>query len=479
MIQKISQKNYWLYAGATAVFVLLAIQISAAQSAGDRAPQIVLTKLTSNPEANEMVSLAAGSMDDVKIDSMEIFVDGSSIGKCQIGASRFGVCAKPAGPWAIGTTHAYYATATDSSGQVAKSTEYSFTVQSSTDSSGKTHAGIIAGPYMYETATCDTCVGTIGTGYSSVSEKCESGRPLASSQSGSSAASKNWFFYRADYLRDAAAANSATLKQALSCESILFTKYTGYLSYIKSFLSGSVKPDQSIVTTPSVPTTVSGSGGKQKQRGSDKLVGKRTDTYNIIAHFDTLPSGHYEIQYQYQKDGDLSWKDMGNVISVEDERSDGNDIVKAVVPVDIGISKDGAYNFRVIGAEKELSDTKFDQASQAILSINFVSSDQLIDVGLGPPTVLPSVPVIGSGFQIECPVENPYLDCIDAYSAEAIKCTWRGSTTGDFRDGWDGKNAVFDCPAAYKGEYTAVCKTRVGTPDNCKQASTSATYNVQ
>ncbi|WP_415281128.1 PQQ-dependent sugar dehydrogenase [Candidatus Nitrososphaera sp. FF02] len=98
---------------------------------GDTTPPAVLVSHSpQNPSSSQAVTITATATDNVGLSSVEIFVDGSSIGSCPSSGTSDS-CAKPAGTFAEGSSHTYYATAADGQGLVGSSTQGSFAISSS------------------------------------------------------------------------------------------------------------------------------------------------------------------------------------------------------------------------------------------------------------------------------------------------------------------------------------------------------------
>jgi len=73
-----------------------------------------------NPSSSQVVTFSASATDNIGLGSIEIFVDGSSIGTCTV-SGLSASCAKSAGPYPSGSSHTYYATATDGQGLLGSS----------------------------------------------------------------------------------------------------------------------------------------------------------------------------------------------------------------------------------------------------------------------------------------------------------------------------------------------------------------------
>ena len=83
------------------------------------------------PSSSQTVTFSASATDIVGLSSIEIFVDGSSIGTCAV-SGTLANCAKSGGPYSPeNSSHTYYATATDGQGLTGSSPTGIFTVASS------------------------------------------------------------------------------------------------------------------------------------------------------------------------------------------------------------------------------------------------------------------------------------------------------------------------------------------------------------
>ncbi len=83
-----------------------------------------------NPTSSQTVTFTASATDnDVGLSSIQIFVNGASIGSCTVSGSSAN-CIKSGGPYADGSTTTYYATATNMLGQIATSSTGSFSIGS-------------------------------------------------------------------------------------------------------------------------------------------------------------------------------------------------------------------------------------------------------------------------------------------------------------------------------------------------------------
>ena len=95
---------------------------------GDTTPPAVSASHSpQSPSSSQMVTITASATDDVGLSSVEIFVDGSSIGSCAVSGTSAS-CAKSGGPYALGSSHTYSATATDGQGLTRSSAEKTFSV---------------------------------------------------------------------------------------------------------------------------------------------------------------------------------------------------------------------------------------------------------------------------------------------------------------------------------------------------------------
>jgi glucose/arabinose dehydrogenase len=98
---------------------------------GDTSPPAVsVSHSPPSPSSSQIVTITATATDNVGLSSIEIFVDGSSVGSCPASGTSAS-CAKPAGPFASGSSHTYHATATDGQGLVGSSAQGTFAVSSS------------------------------------------------------------------------------------------------------------------------------------------------------------------------------------------------------------------------------------------------------------------------------------------------------------------------------------------------------------
>jgi len=95
------------------------------------------------------------------------------------------------------------------------------------------------------------------------------------------------------------------------------------------------------------------------------------------------------------------------------------------------------------------------------------------NVGPGTPIVRPSSPIASQSFKILCPFDISGVDCGDA-KANGNTCDWAGPLFG-----WEGNNAVFNCPAMPAGSHTATCKAKSGTGSNCCDATTQKSYTIE
>lgn len=93
----------------------------------DNPPTVSVSRSPSSPTPSQSVTFTASSADDKGLVSVEIFVDGSSLGSCSAGGTS-NICAKVAGPYSAGSTHNYYAKATDSNDQATQSSTNSFSI---------------------------------------------------------------------------------------------------------------------------------------------------------------------------------------------------------------------------------------------------------------------------------------------------------------------------------------------------------------
>lgn len=194
-------------------FTFKAASSSTTSSAGskDAAPTITVSR-AQNPAAGEKFKVVATASDDVALKKVDIYLDGSLVQGCST-TTKFFLCDWIGGGWAAGTSHSYYAVATDKSDQ--KTTSETMTVVV-----GKANAGNIAYSVGHpEGDFCSDCVGS-GKGYNSDTQRCESGSALRSSESRATAAAKNWFFYKRNYNVVDAGKRDPSVRTALSCENI-------------------------------------------------------------------------------------------------------------------------------------------------------------------------------------------------------------------------------------------------------------------
>jgi hypothetical protein len=93
----------------------------------DNPPTISVTRSPFHPNSTQTVTFSASATDDKGLSSIKIFIDGSSIGSCSV-AGTSASCSKTSGPYGTGTSHSFYATATDTKPQTSQSTTGTFSV---------------------------------------------------------------------------------------------------------------------------------------------------------------------------------------------------------------------------------------------------------------------------------------------------------------------------------------------------------------
>jgi len=98
------------------------------QAAADNLPEIEVSHTPPAPAPTETVSLDATVSDDIELKTVEIFLDGGSLGSCHYVGTKSGVCTRTTTSYPEGTSHEYYAKVTDSGDQVSASDKKTFTV---------------------------------------------------------------------------------------------------------------------------------------------------------------------------------------------------------------------------------------------------------------------------------------------------------------------------------------------------------------
>lgn len=121
--------TYAYYATATDIRdqVVQSSNVLTVSSVATLLPEVSVTHSPSSPASSDSVTYTATATDDVGLASIQIFVDGTSIRSCSVSGTS-ATCTKTAGPYAAGSTHNYYAKATDTSSQTKSSTSISFSV---------------------------------------------------------------------------------------------------------------------------------------------------------------------------------------------------------------------------------------------------------------------------------------------------------------------------------------------------------------
>lgn len=94
------------------------------------APQFVgVSHSPVNPSASDTVTITANATDSLSgITKIEIYLDGTSVKSCSFFYSSSASCVAPTGPFLSGSTHSYYAVATDGAKNVVTSPTQTFTV---------------------------------------------------------------------------------------------------------------------------------------------------------------------------------------------------------------------------------------------------------------------------------------------------------------------------------------------------------------
>jgi hypothetical protein len=107
----------------------MTLKLSDDGGAGDTIPPAVTSVSHSppSPTSSQAVEITATATDNAGLSSVEIFVDGSSIGSCAV-SSTSASCVKSGGPYAPDSSHTYSATATDAQGLTGSSAEKTFLV---------------------------------------------------------------------------------------------------------------------------------------------------------------------------------------------------------------------------------------------------------------------------------------------------------------------------------------------------------------
>lgn len=93
-------------------------------------PSVAASHSPSSPSSTDTVTFTASASDNAGLSSIEIFVDGTSLGSCAV-SSLSANCIKSAGPYSSGSSHTYYATAKDAAGLTTASSTGSFSVATS------------------------------------------------------------------------------------------------------------------------------------------------------------------------------------------------------------------------------------------------------------------------------------------------------------------------------------------------------------
>jgi hypothetical protein len=120
----------------TSVDLTMTLKYSGAGGGSDTTPPSVsVTHSPTSPSPSSIVSFTAVATDNFGLSSIEIFVDGSSLGSCPVSGTSAD-CMKSGGPYGSGSSHTYYAEAYDSSGLPATSSTGNFVVSSSSPPSG-------------------------------------------------------------------------------------------------------------------------------------------------------------------------------------------------------------------------------------------------------------------------------------------------------------------------------------------------------
>lgn len=93
-------------------------------------PTVSVSHSPLDPTSSQAVTFTASASDNAGLSSIEVFVDGASIGSCAVSGLSAN-CVKSAGPYTSGTSHTYYAQAKDAAGLTTTSSSGSFTVAAS------------------------------------------------------------------------------------------------------------------------------------------------------------------------------------------------------------------------------------------------------------------------------------------------------------------------------------------------------------
>jgi hypothetical protein len=200
------------YEGSTFVFKHDSIQTKDASSLKDAAPTISVSR-AANPIPGKSFKIVATASDDIGLKRIDIYLDGSLVKYCTT-TTKFLLCDWTGGErWAAGTSHSYYAVATDKSDKKTSSETVTIVV-------GKANEGnILYSVGDPEGEFCKKCVRS-GKGYNSDSQACESGTAIRSTESKATAANKNWFFFENVYNVVDAGKKDQLAKIALACEQI-------------------------------------------------------------------------------------------------------------------------------------------------------------------------------------------------------------------------------------------------------------------
>ena len=80
----------------------------------------------------------------------------------------------------------------------------------------------------------------------------------------------------------------------------------------------------------------------------DKSSGSLTDTFTFNITFATVPNATTPFRIEYQPLRSSSWQILGSQSYISNFQKNGNSIYDVVVPLDLGISQGGTYNFRAV-----------------------------------------------------------------------------------------------------------------------------------
>ena len=116
------------WASSTANDLTMTLKLVNAPSGGNAPPSVSISHSPANPTSSETVTFTASATDgDTGLSSIQIFVNGASIGSCTVSGTSAS-CIKTGGPYTTGSSNSYYATATDMLGQLGTSSSSTFSI---------------------------------------------------------------------------------------------------------------------------------------------------------------------------------------------------------------------------------------------------------------------------------------------------------------------------------------------------------------